>query len=492
MDQISVYEDIARRTGGNIYIGVVGPVRTGKSTFIKRFMEALVLPRVEDDNIRARARDELPQSGSGRTIMTAEPKFVPENAVSVQLSSDLTASVRLIDSVGYMIPGAAGQFDESGERMVTTPWFDHEVPMSQAAEEGTHKVITDHSTIGIVVTTDGSITDIPRQDYIDAERRVVQELKDIGKPFLILLNCTNPASEASLALAQQLQAESGAVVLPVNCKTLTEHDITAILQQVLLEFEITRISFRLPAWIDALSPEHEIRQRLFAFLLEQSDVLDHLRDAADFQECLRSSELISSVTASETEISSGSISYQLDCPHSLYYEIISQESGVPISDDGELIAFLRQMREIREDYSHIQGALENVRESGYGVVLPKSDEMQLEEPEIVRQGGRYGVRLKASGTSIHMLRANVVTEVHPELGGDDVSGEILGFLLQGYQGDPKQLWESNIFGRPLYDMAREGLENKISSMPPKVAGKLQETIQKIINDGGGTLLCIIL
>lgn len=320
MDQISVYEDIARRTGGNIYIGVVGPVRTGKSTFIKRFMESMVLPRVEDPNSRARARDELPQSGSGRTIMTAEPKFVPEQAVSVQLSPELSASVRLIDSVGYMIPGASGQYDESGERMVTTPWFDHEVPMSLAAEAGTRKVITEHSTIGIVVTTDGSVTDIPREDYIDAERRVVQELKEIGKPFLILLNCVNPASDSAQALAEQLRQESSAVVLPVNCKALTEQDITAILHQILMEFEIDQIAFHFPAWLDALPPENDTRRVLYAFLLQQAESMVHLRDAEALPERLLLSELIVSAVPSAADIAAGTMSYQIDCPRSLYYE----------------------------------------------------------------------------------------------------------------------------------------------------------------------------
>lgn len=492
MDQISVYEDIAKRTGGNIYIGVVGPVRTGKSTFIKRFMETLVLPHVENENVRERARDELPQSGSGRTIMTAEPKFVPEEAVTVNLSEGFSASVRLIDSVGYMIPGAAGQYDESGERMVTTPWFDHEIPMSQAAEEGTRKVITDHSTIGIVITTDGSITDISREDYEDAERRVVQELQQIGKPFLILLNSTNPASNTVNTLAEHLSEETGAKVIPVNCKALTEADICAILRQVLLEFEASEISFSLPGWMDILPWENETKQQLFSLLRQKAETVSRLRDAERLPESLLESDLLSAASLEKLDAASGSAVYHLDCPGSLYYEIISRESGVEVQNDAELIAFLSQMRSIREDYSHIQNALESVRETGYGVVLPKEDEMRLEEPEIVRQGGRYGVRLKASGSSIHMIRANVVTEVHPELGGEEASGEILGFLLQGFQGDPKQLWESNIFGRPLYDMAREGLEAKVNSMPPKIAGKLQETVQKIINDGGGTLLCIIL
>lgn len=492
MDQVSVYEDIALRTGGNIYIGVVGPVRTGKSTFIKRFAETLVLPHVENENLRERARDELPQSGSGRTIMTAEPKFVPEEAISVQFAPGIQASVRLIDSVGFMIPGAAGQYDESGERMVTTPWFDHEVPMSTAAEEGTRKVITDHSTIGIVVTTDGSITDIPRADYLDAERRVVQELQAIHKPFLILLNSTHPGAGETQTIAQQIREETGAIVLPVNCKALTEQDICSILRAVLMEFPITKVEVRLPEWMAAIPPENESMQQFYALLLEQAEALELLRDAEELQQRPEASDLISEISLEETVVSSGAVRYRVQCPRELYYAMLSRESGVQLQSDTDLLSFLRDANLIREDYAHIQSALRDVRENGYGVVLPREDELRMEEPEIVRQGGKYGVRLKASGSAIHMLRTNVIAEVHPQLGGEEASGEILGFLLQGFQGDPKELWESNIFGQPLSEMAQSALEAKIQSMSPKVAGKLQETIQKIVNDGAGTLLCIIL
>ena len=492
MDQIAVYEDIARRTNGEIYIGVVGPVRTGKSTFIKQFAEKLVLPYVENENLRERTRDELPQSGSGRTIMTAEPKFVPEEAVTVQFSPGVEASVRLIDSVGFMIPGASGQYDERGERMVTTPWFDHEVPMSVAAEEGTRKVIRDHSTIGIVITTDGTITDIPRDDYAEAERRVVKELQTIQKPFLMLLNSTVPNADETKRLARQLREETGAVVIPVNCKTLSESDICAILQSILMEFSIARIEVRLPDWMDAVPPENETKQQLYSLLLDRAESLDCLRHADLLLPQLQESELVAEVSLEKTDVAAGCVHYAIACPRELYYQMLSVESGAELRNDGDLIDFLRRANLIRSDYAHIQSALMQVRESGYGVVLPAEDEMRLEEPEIIRQGGRYGVRLKASGDAIHMIRTNVIAEVHPQLGGDEASGEILGFLLQGFQGDPKLLWESNIFGQPLYEMAQTALESKVQSMSPKVSGKLQETIQKIINDGAGTLLCIIL
>ena len=439
MDNSSIYADIAARTGGNIYIGVVGPVRTGKSTFIKRFMETLVLPNISDDYVRERARDELPQSGSGRTIMTAEPKFVPEDAVSIELDASVHASVRLIDSVGYMIPGANGQYENGEERLVTTPWYDHEIPMRVAAEEGTRKVIREHSTIGIVVTTDGSVTELAREDYAAAEARIVAELQDIGKPFLILLNTADPAGEAAQTLAAQLREQYDAACLPVNCLELTEQDILEILRSVLYEFPVTEACFRMPEWMDVLPPENETKQQLYALLREQMPLLHRLRDARRAAQVLADSELLEAA-----------------------------------------------------DYQHIRCALEDVRSKGYGVVMPSAGDLQLAEPEIVRKGGRYGVRLKASAKAIHMFQTTIETEVSPEIGGENASSEILGFLLQGFDGDVEQLWQSNIFGKPIYTIAREGVEEKLSCLPMKAVGKLQETLQRVVNEGSGTLICIIL
>ncbi len=492
MDNSSIYADIAARTDGNIYIGVVGPVRTGKSTFIKRFMETLVIPNIENVYVRERTKDELPQSGSGRTIMTAEPKFVPEESVSVELEAGVSASVRLIDSVGFMIPGATGQYEDGSERMVTTPWFDHEVTMSEAAEQGTRKVIGDHSTIGIVVTTDGSITEIPREDYLSAEERVISELKAIDKPFLILLNSRVPESQETKALAQELQSRYDAACIPVNCQELNEQDISAILKAVLLEFSITEVGFQMPEWMDVLPVTNEVKTQLFGVLSEQMNALHRLRDARPVAEALSQNDMIASARVASLAVDSGRVLYVLEFPRALYYSIISRQSGLEIHNDGELISVLTEMSVIKKDYDHIRSALEDVRTKGYGVVMPTAEEMHLEEPEIVRQGGRYGVRLKASASSIHMLKANIETEVSPELGGESASSEILGFLLQGFDGDVNQIWESNIFGKSLYTIAAEGLETKIRSMPEKAACKLQETLQRIINDGSGTLICIIL
>ena len=466
MDNSSIYADIATRTGGNIYIGVVGPVRTGKSTFIKRFMETLVLPNISDDYVRERARDELPQSGSGRTIMTAEPKFVPEDAVSIELDASVRASVRLIDSVGYMIPGANGQYENGEERLVTTPWYDHEIPMRVAAEEGTRKVIHEHSTIGIVVTTDGSLTELAREDYA--------------------------AGEAAQTLAAKLREQYDAACLPVNCLELTEQDILEILRSVLYEFPVTEACFRMPEWMDVLPPENETKQQLYALLREQMPSLHRLRDARRAAHVLADSELLEAADVENVSVGTGAVCYVLTFPRALYYSIISEQAGVSLRSDGELISFLAEMGRIQADYQHIRSALEDVRSKGYGVVMPSAGDLQLAEPEIVRKGGRYGVRLKASAKAIHMFQTTIETEVSPEIGGENASSEILGFLLQGFDGDVEQLWQSNIFGKPIYTIAREGVEEKLSCLPMKAVGKLQETLQRVVNEGSGTLICIIL
>ena len=468
MDTSSIYADIAARTGGNIYIGVVGPVRTGKSTFIKRFMETLVLPNITDDYVRERARDELPQSGSGRTIMTAEPKFVPEDAVAIELDTSVRASVRLIDSVGYMIPGVNGQYEDGEERLVTTPWYDHEVPMRVAAEDGTRKVIRDHSTIGIVVTTDGSVTELAREDYAPAEARVVAELRDIGKPFLVLLNTADPAGERAQSLAADLSAQYDAACLPVNCQALTEQDVLEILRTILYEFPVAEACFRMPEWMDVLPPDNAVKQQLYARLREQMPSLRCLRQARRTAQALSEDPLLESADVERIGVDTGSVCYVLAFPRALYYDVISEQAGVALHSDGELISFLADMGRIQADYQHIRSALNDVRTKG------------------------YGVRLKASAKAIHMFQTNIETEISPEIGGENASSEILGFLLQGFDGDVEQLWQSNIFGKPIYTIAQEGVEEKLSCLPTKAVGKLQETLQRVVNEGSGTLICIIL
>lgn len=491
MAEISIYEDIALRTGGDIYVGVVGPVRTGKSTFIKRFMETMVIPNIEDIYMRERARDELPQSGSGRTIMTAEPKFVPEDAVKVTLAGGADLSVRLIDCVGYMVPGAMGRFEGESERMVSTPWFDHEVSISEAAEVGTSKVISEHSTIGLVITTDGSICDIPRADYVEAEDRVISELQAIGKPFVIVINSADPSGENAVSLQSALTEKYGVSCVCINCQTLTEPDVTGILESVLYAFPASALDFYLPSWVDALPMDHELRRKVLCAIAAAADGMRQLRDVDNV---IRRLEEDSQTQASLRTLSlgTGRAGIELQLPKALYYQTISAQSGIEIRDDGDLMALLTEMKDIKKEYDRVHDALRDVRERGYGIVMPTNEELHLEEPEIVRHGGRYSVKLRASAPSIHMIKANIETEVAPALGGEKASEEVINFLLQSFEGDVSRIWESNIFGKSLYDIAGEGLSAKIRRMPEESQAKLRETLQRIINEGSGGLICIIL
>lgn len=492
MQNTSIYHDIATRTGGDIYLGLVGPVRTGKSTFIKRFMETLVIPNIEDVYARERAKDELPQSGSGRTIMTAEPKFVPEDAVNVTLDGGVSFSVRLIDCVGYMVDGASGQFEDGAERMVATPWFDEEVPMSRAAEEGTRRVITDHSTIGVVMTTDGSVCGIERESYVPAEERVVGELREIGKPFVLVLNSADPSGEAAQELRAELADKYGVACVCVNCLNLTAEDIDEILKLALYEFPIAELGIYLPSWLDALGADSPLRGDMLSGIAEAVQGMSRVRDVFSIMDALGGREDVSDAGVTAVDMGTGCVTARIDLPRSLYYETISEQCGFEIRDDGDLMSLLTHVRDIKADYDHISGALRDVREKGYGVVMPLPGELYLEEPQIVRQGGRYSVRLKASAPSIHMMMTNIETEVTPALGGEKASEEIMGFLLQGFDGDVSKIWESNIFGKSLYDIAEEGLEAKIKRMPPSVQAKLRNTMQRIVNEGSGGLICIIL
>ena len=492
MTNSSIYQDIAARTDGAVMLGIVGPVRTGKSTFIKRFMETLVIPNIDNVYVRERAKDELPQSGSGRTIMTSEPKFVPEEAVKIRLPDGAEVSVRLVDCVGYMVPGAAGQFENGEERLVTTPWFDHEISMTEAAEQGTHKVIAEHSTIGLVVTTDGTICDIPREDYVSAEERVINELKAIGKPFIVLLNSAQPNSDTARALAEELAEKYDVTVMRVNCLELNEKDITAIMASVLGEFPIAELGFTLPEWIDALSGDNDLKKELFSNIAAACAEMGYVKDIPGITEALRQCENISAVRTESADMGSGITAFTVSVPRELYYKTISAQSGFEIHSDGELMNLLGEMSAVKTDYDRIRGALEDLRKTGYGVVMPDESEMQLDEPQIVRRSGKYTVKLKAHAPAIHMLRTNVETEVTPALGGASASEEIMGFLLQGFDGDINRIWESNIFGKSLYDIAGEGLHDKICALPPNARRKLQETLQKIINEGSGGLICIIL
>ena len=492
MIDTAIYRDMAERTGGDIYIGVVGPVRTGKSTFIKRFMETMVLPELDDVYAKERARDELPQSGSGRTIMTAEPKFVPETAAELTLDGGGVCSVRLVDSVGYMVEGAVGNLEDGTERMVMTPWYDEEIPMSRAAEEGTRRVISDHSTVGVLVTTDGSVSGIPREDYEAPEARTAEELRRIGKPFLILLNTAEPDSEAAQTLAAELSARYGRRCVPVNCLALDEKGMGEILRDLLYEFPVRRFAVNLPAWTDALDTGSEVRQSLYRTILAAAEETERMGDAAAMALALEENELVSSAAVDTLSLGDGSALLSVCLPQQLYYRTVSEESGFDIRNDRDLILLLRSVSGLKEEYERVHDALEDVRTRGYGIVMPTIEEMTLEEPQIVRQGGRYGVKLKASAPSIHMIMANIETEVSPAIGGEKASEEVINFLLQGYDGDINRIWESNIFGKALNDIAGEGLTNKIKAMPDDAQSKLRTTIQRIINEGSGGLICILL
>lgn len=492
VEERKLYDDIARRTQGDIYIGVVGPVRTGKSTFIKRFMETLVIPGIENVYRRERARDELPQSGSGRTIMTAEPKFVPEEAVSVTVDGSSAFQVRLIDCVGYMVAGAMGQMEGESDRMVTTPWFEHEIPLTEAAEIGTRKVIAEHSTVGIVVTTDGSITDIPREDYIEPEQRAIQELKEQGKPFLVLLNCTDPHSSRAQAIRRDIEQRYNVCCTAVNCLELDRDTIYDLLRKLLYEFPIRQLELFLPAWVDALAQEHPIKQDIYATIRTGTQELQRIRDVESCIGGLSACQELSGSRIMNIDLGTGIAQAELELPRGLFYETLSQQSGFEVGDDGDLMALLTQLAGVKTAYDKVADALRQVEETGYGIVVPSIDSLILEEPEIMKQAGRYGVRLKASAPSIHMIRADIETEVSPIVGGEKQSEDMIRYLLQEYEGNSDKIWQANIFGKSLHELVSEDLNTKLRRMPDDARLKLRETLQRIINEGSGGLICIIL
>ncbi len=492
MSDASIYADIAQRTGGAVMVGVVGPVRTGKSTFIKRFMETMVIPNIDNEYSRERARDELPQSGSGRTIMTSEPKFVPEEAVNMTIDGEVQLSVRLVDCVGYMVDGAAGRFENGEERLVATPWAENEISMSEAAELGTHKVITEHSTIGIVVTTDGSICGIEREKYLPAEERVIRELKEIGKPFAVIVNSTSPLSREAAETAETIRRRHGVPCLCLDCLNMDEADIRKVMRAVLEDFPIESVGFFLPDWLQALPESNALKSEVYADIIESFSSVCRFRDLEKALASISEKEVISGAERSAGAFGEGKSYVTLMLPRELYYRSISEETGVEIRNDGELFSALSEMSAVKGEYDRIREALQSVREKGYGVVLPDMDQMQLEEPKIVRQGGKYSVRLKANAPAIHLMMTNIETEVTPAIGGETASEDIINFLLQGFDGDINRIWQSNIFGKSLYDIACESLTNKICSLSDNARSKLQHTLERIINEGSAGLICILL
>ncbi|MDR1465587.1 MAG: stage IV sporulation protein A [Oscillospiraceae bacterium] len=492
MEERSIYNDIAQRTQGDIYLGIVGPVRTGKSTFIKQFMDTLVLPNIALAAKRERAQDELPQSASGRTIMTTEPKFIPEEAVEVSLPGNARMRVRMIDCVGYIVPSALGYIENDQPRMVLTPWFEEEIPFNMAAEIGTKKVISEHSTIGLVITTDGSISEIPREEYAEAEERVIRELQEINKPFVVLLNSINPESPSAAALAQQLSLRYGVPVLPVNCLHLTEFQIKQILSQVLLEFPIREVSVNLPSWIVSLASEHWLRQSIYQAVRAAAAGLRHVRDAQTFAADLQAGEHIASAVLRAVDLSDGAATVDVAVRQDLFYKVLAESTGLEISDEHDLLRWLSELSKTKAAYDRIKNALDEVEATGYGIVMPSLEELSLEEPELMRQGGRYGVRLRASAPSLHIMKANITTEVAPIVGSESQSEELVMYLLNEFEENPAAIWESNIFGKSLHELVNEGLHNKLYRMPADARLKFQETIEKVINEGCSGLICIIL
>lgn len=492
MANSNIYQDIAARTGGDIYIGVVGPVRTGKSTFIKKFMESMVLPNITDEQRRERATDELPQSSAGRTIMTTEPKFIPEDAVEVSLPSNSKMKVRMIDCVGYIVPSALGYIEGETPRMVKTPWFEEEIPFNMAAEIGTQKVISEHSTIGLVVTTDGSISEIPRDEYAEAEKRVITELQELNKPFIVLLNCKEPASPAAASLAANLTDSYGVTVVPVNCLELGQDEISRILSQVLFEFPIKEVRVDLPGWITALNKDHWLRSGIFGKISSLAGDLKRVRDVNSFAHTVAEHEHICSSSVDGMDLSTGSAKITVTLNPRLFFKILEEETGIAVENEQELMKKMKELAAAQSGYKRIQNALDEVEATGYGIVLPDVDDLTLEEPEIMKQGGRYGVRLKASAPSLHIMKADIQTEVAPIVGSESQSEELIRYLLKEFEENPSMIWQSNIFGTSLHQLVNEGLHNKLYRMPGDARLKLRETLERVINEGCSGLICIIL
>ena len=492
MADTSIYEDIAARTGGDIYIGVVGPVRSGKSTFIKQFMDKLVMPNIAEEYSRERANDELPQASSGRTIMTTEPKFIPEKGVNISIDNTASMNVRLIDCVGYIVPSALGYIENDQPRMVKTPWFEEPIPFNMAAEIGTKKVITEHSTIGLVITTDGSITDIPREEYEEAEGRVIEELNSIHKPYIVLYNCLNPDSEESVFEAKELSEKYKVPVIAVNCLDLSEEDIRKILSQILYEFPVKEMKLNFPRWINSLPLDHWLKSALFSGIKNAANGIYRIRDINSFEVAFSDNELTDGASVQSIDLGQGSAQIKLNIKPDLFYKVLTQTTGIEITDEQELMENIIGLSKIKSQYMRVKDALDEVEATGYGIVMPTIEELSLEEPEIVKQGGRYGVRLKASAPSIHLMKANITTEVSPIVGSEKQSEDLVMYLLSEFEEDPVKIWDSNIFGKSLHELVNEGLHTKLARMPADARMRVQETIERVINEGCNGLVCIIL
>ncbi|WP_133627477.1 stage IV sporulation protein A [Fonticella tunisiensis] len=493
MAEFDIYKDIAERTQGDIYVGVVGPVRTGKSTFIRRFMELLVIPNISNSHKKERAKDTLPQSGSGRTITTVEPKFIPnEEAVEIELNDNARMRVRLVDCVGYMVNGATGHIENDQPRMVKTPWFEEEIPFIKAAEIGTRKVITDHSTIGLVVTTDGSITDIPREGYIEAEERVIGELQSLKKPFIVLLNTVHPYAPDTINLRKIMEEKYSVPVYIIDALNMKLEDINNIMEKVLYEFPIREVGIKLPDWVEVLDNDHWLKKNFIVAIKNSAPLLNKIRDIKPAVAGYKQYEFVGNINLNEIKLGEGTAIIDMNVKDGLFFNVLGEICGYDINGEHGLLSLMKELTVAKREYDKVAEALREVRETGYGMVPPQMDELKMEEPEIVRQGNRFGVKLRASAPSLHIIRANVETEVSPIVGTESQGEELVKSLVEEFERDPQKVWQLNMFGKTLEDIVKEGLQTKLAKMPDDIQEKLQRTLQKIINEGNGGLICIIL
>lgn len=491
MDNFHVYKDIEARTGGEIYIGVVGPVRTGKSTFIKRFMEAMVLPKLPEGHGKTLTRDELPQSAAGKTIMTTEPKFIPKEAAEISLEDGINAKIRLIDCVGFMVEGAAGHEENGEERLVKTPWFDHEIPFTEAAEIGTRKVIRDHSTIGIAVTADGSFGELKHADYADAEMQTIQELKAIGKPFLLLLNSTRPYAEETKILAAKLEEMHGVTVVPVNCEQLKKDDIEMILAKILKEFPVREIEFHIPKWMEILPDSHPMKAAAIDNARNILSNVDQMKDVREEIFRTNGNSGVADISISKMEMADGTVSIEMKMDEGSYFTVISEFTGLPVRDEYELFHTLSKLSGMQGEYEKVRNALSQVRMKGYGIVMPDKSEIMLEEPELIKHGNKYGVKIHAQAPSINLIKAHIETEIAPIVGNEQQAKDLIAYIKENGATEDG-VWETNIFGKSVEQIVEDGMQAKISQMTEDCQTKLQDTLQKIINDSNGGMICIII
>lgn len=491
MDKHEIIKNIAKRSGGDIYLGVVGAVRTGKSTFIKRMVETLIVPNIEDEYERKRALDEIPQSAAGKTIMTTEPKFVPNNTAKIKID-DFTCNIRLIDCVGYMIDKAQGATDENGPRMVKTPWYTEEIPFVEAAEIGTEKVIKDHSTIGIVVTTDGSIGDFERSDYLEAETRVIEELKNIGKPFIVILNSTHPTLPETQRLAESLKEEHQVPVLPISIEAMNEKDMYDILREALYEFPVLEVKVNMPEWITILNPDHPVKQSYINAIKESVVEIDKLKDIEHITDHFLNNEMIEKAYLSEVDPSTGIITITLTAPADLYNQTLTEIIKIDVKSKADLLALFQEYNTAKKEYDQIKYALKMVKQTGYGVATPSIENMKLDKPEIIKQGPRYGIKLKAVAPSIHMIRVDVESTFEPIIGSEVQSKELIDYLTKDKDKSPNEIWKSEIFGRSLDSIVQEGIQAKINMMPDNIRLKLQATLTKVVNKGSNNMIAIVI